>query len=607
MRGTLDDLRIYNRALTAAEVSALYQQGTTPTITSITPTETVIGKPTTFEVRGQNLNPNMGFTVGDCAYSNVALAGGTPQLQKFVCTQFGSEGAKKGMVKTKPGGTKVFDFAVTAVTEPSPVQTALIKGQLKIGSKAGKQVILSAGSDVSACQTNGKGDFACQVPAGWTGTLKPEAKGVMFSPAVIAVQNAQGESVANNGQPIVGTTTDVFPVDGRMSKQDWVWLLTDPIGWHVDMSNGELNDLRAYEGRFSFRSSPVKANQYAAIQTTINMPQEGEVRFARRVSSYRGHGVLTFSIDGKTAATWSGEKPWARVIERVTAGQHTLRWVYKRDSEATAKGEDGAWIDDVSYNNLVQLGTTACAGVTQGTLNLMTINKPSCEQAQSYLAWLKVVRMNNLNKTNLFSKQIQNIEVTNETIQDSIAVTAHVMNFLDAKSVRDFIEDETKSLTFELASDYVPIVTCDGTQTTVCDEATDALYQVIEYGYDALILGGSPSALAGSTALYAIEKSFATYFNLVFAWQANTLTEKMNTAIIADSFLDEFYKGGMNLATMRKKYGVLSKVLDDLIDPFANAKGYSNAWWGTDYYKSEVLNIIDKSKSQVTNLVNGLK
>jgi hypothetical protein len=92
----------------------------------------------------------------------------------------------------------------------------------------------------------------------------------------------------------------------------------------------------------------------------------------------------------------------------------------------------------------------------------------------------------------------------------------------------------------------------------------------------------------------------------MFAWDANTLTKKMNTANIADSFLDEFYKNGMNLAAMRTKYGVVSTVLADLIDPFATAKGYSQTWWGT-YYKTEVINIINSSRNQVTDLVSSVR
>jgi hypothetical protein len=335
------------------------------------------------------------------------------------------------------------------------------------------------------------------------------------------------------------------------------------------------------------------------------------VVFARRISSNAGHSFLNFSIDGNAKAAWSGNLGWKKVRFPLTAGTHTLRWEYKKDA-AVAMGSDAAWIDDVSYPASVQtrvVGTTAkatCLGATPGTLSLMTIPNPTCNQVTSYLAWLKVIRMKNFTATNKFSDQINGIEVANKTVQDAIGITSYVMKFRTANSFKEGLDDATKSLTFKLAQDYVPIVNCSGAQVAVCDEATGALYNVIEYGFDVAILGTSAAAATTGVQLYAIEKSLATYYNLMFAWDANTLTKKMNTAQIADFFLDEFYKNGMNLAVMRTKYGVTSTALADLIDPFATAKGYSQTWWGT-YYKTEVINIINSSRNQVTDLVNSVK
>uniref|UniRef100_UPI000B3606BC LamG domain-containing protein n=1 Tax=Crenothrix polyspora TaxID=360316 RepID=UPI000B3606BC len=345
-----DEARIYNRALTAAEVGVLYQQGTTPTITSITPTKTVIGKPTTFEVRGQNLSANMGFTVGDCAYSNVALAGGTPQLQRFVCTQFGAAGTKQGLIATKPGGTKLHGFKVSALLVPSATQMATLTGRVKIGSSFGSNVVLSRGDTVNACLTNAVGQFSCPVPAGWTGTLVPQAKGVGFSPALIYVKNAQGQKILNDAVTkfaFNGTPLDSFPANGLMTS-DWQKLTTDNTKWIISTANGEKDDLRSYEGRFSFRSAPIAANRISAIQTTVKVTQAAAVVFARRVSSNAGHGVLSFYIDKTKKASWSGEKAWQTVRFPLTAGTHTLRWEYKKDAGA-AKGADAAWIDEVSY------------------------------------------------------------------------------------------------------------------------------------------------------------------------------------------------------------------------------------------------------------------
>ena len=119
--GIVDEVRYYNRALTAAEVTALYQQETLiPTITNVTPKTTIIGSPMVFTVTGKNLTEGMGFTVGDCALSNNELPNGTTTKRQFLCTQYGNVGNKVGLIKTKPRGTKLFTFSVHANPDNIP-------------------------------------------------------------------------------------------------------------------------------------------------------------------------------------------------------------------------------------------------------------------------------------------------------------------------------------------------------------------------------------------------------------------------------------------------------------------------------------------------------
>jgi|GEM_PF-2543014 len=113
--GLIDELRIYNRALTDAEVTALYQQGTntTQTITSITPTVAVLNQPTTFTVTGTNLTAGMGFTISDCDKSNEEVPGtGTNSQRQFQCTPHGTAGQKTGSVLKNLSGSSLYDFKV---------------------------------------------------------------------------------------------------------------------------------------------------------------------------------------------------------------------------------------------------------------------------------------------------------------------------------------------------------------------------------------------------------------------------------------------------------------------------------------------------------------
>ncbi len=110
-----------------------------PIVTSITPKTTVVGSPTVFTVTGKNLTDGMGFTVGDCALSNAELADGTSEKRQFICTQYGDAGKKRGLVKTKPGGTTLNRFDVQAKTDNVP----------EIYAATDKKILKTAGETVS--------------------------------------------------------------------------------------------------------------------------------------------------------------------------------------------------------------------------------------------------------------------------------------------------------------------------------------------------------------------------------------------------------------------------------------------------------------------------
>lgn len=582
----------------------------TLTVTSITPTETVIGKPTTFEVRGQNLNPSMGFTVSDCAYSNTALAGGTPQLQKFVCTQFGAAGTKQGSIKTKPGGTKLYDFNVTATLVPSTTPMATLIGHIKIGSSFGNNVTLG-GIGINSCKTTANGSFSCQVPANWTGSLIPFAKGVNFSPSLIYVNNAQGEKNLNDATTnfaFAGTALDFFPANGLMTS-DWKKLPSDNAKWVISIANGEPDDLKTHEGRFSFRSAPIAANQISAIQTTINVIQPADVIFVRRVSSNPGHGVLKFYIDGQLKDQWSGNLNWEVVrYPSLATGTHTLRWEYTKDT-AIAMGKDAAWIDALSYPASVKtriIGQTAketCVGITAGTLNLMTIKNPTCGQARAYLAWLKIFRMINLREADTFVNAINGIEVANKATQDYIEIGGKIADYTKlayvayTKPANKLAEEAAGLVISETTGNACKLTNSPVTQET-CNLAGQGINSAVTYGI-AVAAGTTATALtpveaAAIGGIYIAQKSFSLGGNLAAAWDADAATEAINSINVADSFLDEYYKNGMNLAAMRTRYGVTNTTLSVLVDAFANAKGYYNAWYGTEYINADVVGIINR-------------
>ena len=506
-----------------------------------------------------------------------------------------------------------------------PKETVQISGKIKFGSQAGKGVTLSGEGLTEECLTDLTGKFNCKITKGWTGFLTPESKGVSFSPPRISVTDAQTNLEVKT--PLVGTTTDSFPLNGVMTS-DWVKLKTDKATWQVETSTGASDDKTAHEGRFSFGSAKIGVNQTAAIETTINVTQAGQLSFARRVSSNPEHGVLNFEISGKQKnGTWktliteksSGDVAWEMKNYALTVGQFKLRWTYAKDG-AEAKGEDKAWIDAVSYPSSVKVAAKTCEGITAGTVKLMTIKNPTCDQLQAYMVWSKSTRPSRFDEAESFSKDIKDIEASHEWWQNFIKDVGRIYAFLSpgaSKTVVDGVVDSVANL----QSEAIGIV-CDKAITntnvyyqTFCEIGQETLTTYISEYLKSFASGAAMPSTFAAAVPYAVEKAFSISSSLIHAGSVNATTNEINSFNLATDFLDEYYKGGSNQATLRamaKKYGVENTNLDTLVDALAIAKGYDNGFadsirldfFGDEYGNETVVKSIESVMTKNKNSLN---
>jgi hypothetical protein len=105
------------------------------------------------------------------------------------------------------------------------------------------------------------------------------------------------------------------------------------------------------------------------------------VTFDRKVSSEAGWDYLMFYVDDNYISAWSGEQDWSKVGCFVSAGTHTFKWVYSKDSSVSS-GDDTVWVDNVkiqkypTYFNGFESGVLA-PFVTSGDANwLVTSTDP---------------------------------------------------------------------------------------------------------------------------------------------------------------------------------------------------------------------------------------
>ena len=118
--GSIDEIRIYNRALTASEITALYTDITaTPAseVSSITPLTATLNQPATFTITGTHLPNGLVFNLVDCP--NPQETGtGTDTQRSFQCTPSETMGSKSGKI-TDAKGQVLFTFEVEITTPPN--------------------------------------------------------------------------------------------------------------------------------------------------------------------------------------------------------------------------------------------------------------------------------------------------------------------------------------------------------------------------------------------------------------------------------------------------------------------------------------------------------
>ncbi|MEO5676179.1 MAG: hypothetical protein ABIQ84_01410, partial [Usitatibacter sp.] len=114
-------------------------------------------------------------------------------------------------------------------------------------------------------------------------------------------------------------------------------------GWHVS------NDPGAFEGAFALKSDEIDDIGGTATLEMTGTFAAGNVSFRVKVSTEPGFDFLRFYIDADPVPkmSWSGTAVAGWTLSPtfpITAGVHTLRWVYEKDASVSV-GSDAVYID----------------------------------------------------------------------------------------------------------------------------------------------------------------------------------------------------------------------------------------------------------------------
>jgi len=127
---------------------------------------------------------------------------------------------------------------------------------------------------------------------------------------------------------------------------DFGWEYSGNANWQADNSE-------SFEGNYSGRSGNISDNQESSVSITLNVVEDGQISFYKKVScestgSVTGnyYDYLSFSIDGNEMEKWAGEIDWSLEEFSVSAGTHNFEWLFIKDGGVTS-GSDAVWIDFV--------------------------------------------------------------------------------------------------------------------------------------------------------------------------------------------------------------------------------------------------------------------
>ena len=120
-----------------------------------------------------------------------------------------------------------------------------------------------------------------------------------------------------------------------------------------------------HSGAYCAKSATGNNSQTSALELEVTLTSDLTLTFSAKVSSEANYDMAYFSIDGVDKINGiSGAGNWIDYSYPLTAGTHTLRWYYTKDS-SVASNDDCFYVDDIQIID----GATVLGNYTSSTNN----------------------------------------------------------------------------------------------------------------------------------------------------------------------------------------------------------------------------------------------
>ncbi len=141
----------------------------------------------------------------------------------------------------------------------------------------------------------------------------------------------------------IGLVNEDFEL-GNFTKFNWT---QGTYPWTIITAN-------PYDGLYSAKSGVISNNKTSVLSLMVNVTANDTISFFKKTScetsapNTPAYDYLEFFIDNTSMGRWDGETPWSKSTFSISAGVHTLKWQYKKDSYGVA-GSDCVWIDNIKF------------------------------------------------------------------------------------------------------------------------------------------------------------------------------------------------------------------------------------------------------------------
>ena len=118
-----------------------------------------------------------------------------------------------------------------------------------------------------------------------------------------------------------------------------------PAGWST--ISWTVSTGITHAGTYAFRSGFISDYGLTTATVTVQADTPGSISFYHQESTESGYDYLIFYVDSVERGRWAGTTSSTFTSPTITAGSHTLRWTYAKDSSVTS-GSDTVWIDNIT-------------------------------------------------------------------------------------------------------------------------------------------------------------------------------------------------------------------------------------------------------------------